>query len=142
MLKKIICAVCLFTLPVTLARATPPTDIKLEYDTVTKALKITAAHISQSLNKHYIHRAVVTVNGKEPQTFYFTRQTKPDMFEESITLDLQSGDHVHVELTCIKGGVGEANLDAPAADADVEKNESDKKNTKAPEPPQPKMRTY
>ena len=120
----ILCLTVLFLSAVTLAFATPPKDIHLEYNPDTGELTIRAAHVSQDLNKHYIRRAVVVKNTQEPQNFYFTRQTQPDQFEATVTFRVDVGDQVSVKLYCSEGGVGEASLDIqqPAPEEAKEQN--------------------
>ena len=100
--------------------ASPPRDLKLEYNVGTHTLNVKMKHPTIEAREHYIRTITVTVNGGEPQVFHYTFQKLAAEFEATIPLSLNSGDNVVVKATCRLGGSAEAELTIPTADSDSE----------------------
>lgn len=84
--------------------ATPAKNMQLQYDIATKELTIQADHVSDRLEKHYIRKLVIKLNGEEVETKYFPRQQSPAGFSYRAALDAKMKDMISVELFCSQGG--------------------------------------
>ena len=111
---------CFLTSP---AWATPPTEIKLLYDSSKQLLHVEAQHPSSRLERHFLHKLVITQNSTEVQTLYFTRQTQPWGMSTDIALPAKGGDQVNVHIWCIQGGEGSADIVIPAAQKETKKTQ-------------------
>ena len=100
----------------TLAKATPPNNLLLNYDVELQKLDITANHPSERLERHFIRRVVVTKNSKDTQEFYFVRQVTPGQFKATLDYKTEPGDHLDVKLSCMQGGSAEVSLDIPKSE--------------------------
>jgi hypothetical protein len=113
MIKYIVICLCGLFLCVQ-AFATPPTDLSLSYDLDAGTITAQGHHPTQDRFKHYIRRMVVTQEGQEPKTFYFTRQDSASEFKQIVSVKLKAGDKAHVQVYCSQGGSSEADLVVPA----------------------------
>ena len=95
------------------ARATPPKSVNLSYDVLGGMLYVEAEHVTDNVDKHYLHTMKIFVNDKEVQTLYFHRQNQPTGFKEDVPLVAQPTDMIRVELFCIQGGSNKAEITIP-----------------------------
>ncbi len=93
--------------------ATPPSAVSLNYDVESKNLHLTAAHPSGRLDRHYLRRLVVYVNGEEADSKYYPRQTLAWGLEDDIPFEGEPGDKISVEIFCSQGGIGKAETLVP-----------------------------
>lgn len=85
--------------------AHPPSDVSIEFDAVTKVLKVTVVHSSRDAKKHYIDDVAVSLNGKTVITQKFGRQTdKAGQAVSYILPDAESGDTISVTADCNLAG--------------------------------------
>ena len=87
------------------AMATPPLSIELTYDISLSALHVNAPHTSSRLEKHYLRKMVVSLNGVEQAPLYYHRQASPIGFTADVAMKAKAGDRISVELSCSEGGV-------------------------------------
>ncbi len=92
------------------AWATPPTTLDLTYDPASGVLHVEAKHVSEHLDKHYLHRLVIYRNGAQEQEIVYTRQKYPSKFMEDIPLIAKPGETIAVEVFCSQGGSKRAEL--------------------------------
>ncbi|MCB9771112.1 MAG: hypothetical protein H6754_00970 [Candidatus Omnitrophica bacterium] len=93
------------------ANATPPRDLKLQYDPMSQNLMISMKHPTIEVREHYIRTIIVTHNDDEPKTYRFTFQKSASEVEAIVPIGvLQFGDKVHVKAMCKLGGSAEAEL--------------------------------
>jgi hypothetical protein len=113
MVIKIILS-CFFLMgSLTMAWATPPKNIYLSYDVLAGVLYIEAEHVSDRIDRHYLHRMEISVNGGEPQVLYYHRQVEPQGFKAEIPLAAKPTDVISVALYCIQGGSNKVELIVP-----------------------------
>lgn len=87
-----------------LALAIPPASIDISYDALKGTIHVEAPHVSERLERHYLRRMTVFVNGQEAATVYYHRQQKPSGFEADVDLEVNPNDVVGVDLYCSQGG--------------------------------------
>ncbi len=82
-------------------RAHPASAVRLEYDSVSRVLKITAAHDTKKPTEHFIQSVVVRLNGKETvkQVFASQEDTAAQTVSYKI-IDAKPGDTVEVTTVC------------------------------------------
>ena len=93
--------------------ATPPSDMKLNYDLASKTLHIEIQHVTNNNRKHFIRKLLIENNKKEVKTIEYVSQPTPNTFSEDVALDAKKGDVIRVTATCIKGGRGTEKLKIP-----------------------------
>lgn len=101
-----------FLLPLQ-ASSHPPKDIVMEFDTVTKVLKVKAVHPVKpdNLSKHFISYIKVSLDKNVAVEQNFQSQTNPDGQEVSYTLiDAKEGAKITVEAKCNIYGTGKKEL--------------------------------
>lgn len=101
---------------VSIAFATPPAEVILNYDKDTQTLHVAAKHPSDRLTRHYLRRMVIYDNDVPVNTLDFTRQQYAWGLEEDVPLVVKGGHKVRVELFCSKGGIGEGETEVPPDD--------------------------
>jgi len=85
--------------------AHPPKKVNLKYDKETKILSICLPHAVKDINKHYIDKITISVNGEEFKVLEYKAQTSEASHKVEIKLpDLKKGDKVKVEAKCNKMG--------------------------------------
>ena len=104
-----------------LSWATPPSEIKLEYDQDKKILHMELKHVSSNPRKHYLRRVFIYKNDDDAIERDYTTQTNAQGLIEDVAIDLKGGDKVRVLAVCSKAGRKEETLVIPEAD---EKSES------------------
>ena len=85
----------------TAAWAHPASAVKLEYDSVSRILKIIAAHDTKKPAEHYIRNVSVRLNGKEIIRQEFASQE--DAAAQTVSykiIDAKQGDTVEVTTVC------------------------------------------
>lgn len=116
-MKRIVLVFLFFVSFAFSANATPPRDLKLQYDPMNQNLNISMKHPTIEIREHYIRTIIVTLNDGEPKTYRFTFQKSASEFETVVPIGvLQSGDKVHVKAMCKLGGSAEADLVMSPAD--------------------------
>ncbi len=109
MKKYLLIAVFLFVM-IPAAYATPPRDLKLEYDPVKQELTISMKHPTVELREHYIRTVNVSVNHQEPKVYRFAFQRLAAEVKTTVPIVLKSADLVYVKASCSQGGSAEADL--------------------------------
>ncbi len=117
MIKKILLCVCLMVMPagVSLVLANPPSAIELAYDTTAQQLHVKAFHPSDRVDRYYLHRMLVSIDGVLQQEIFFTRQPYPWGMETDVALAAKPGQTISVELFCTQGGSKKEDLLIKAA---------------------------
>lgn len=103
----------IMTLIPSIAWATPPESLDVQYNSEKKLLTVSGRHPTQDRLEHFIRRFRVTVNQDEPHTTYLTRQNSASEFQADIPLDAKPGDAIKVEVFCNQGGGKESVLHVP-----------------------------
>ncbi len=83
------------------ASAHPASEVRLEFDPVSRILKITAAHETKKPAEHYIQAISVRLNGKEIIKQEFASQE--DGAAQTVSykiIDLKPGDTVEATTVC------------------------------------------
>lgn len=88
-----------FALPGT-AGATPPKDIKLDYDQATQMLKVTIVHFTLAESLHYIKHVLVKKNGVEVGSYFYKSQPERETFTYTYSLAANPGDTIEVTAAC------------------------------------------
>lgn len=114
LMKKFFLTLFLILLAVS-AFAHPPTDIKLEYNSATRMLTITANHplqnnIVSDPARHYLREITVSVNGKIVITETLVFQQSPNGEISSFLLNVKAGDRISVRAVCNITGVKTAEI--------------------------------
>ncbi len=112
-MKKFFLAVVFLLMIVSLASATPPRDLQLQYDPVAQILQISMKHPTVELREHYIRTINVAVNQQEPKVYRFGFQRSSSEVITTVSLELKAGDTVSVKAICSQGGSAEAELLIP-----------------------------
>ncbi len=87
------------------AFAHPPSDIIITYDNATKMLKAVIMHNVSNVEKHYIKKVDVGLNGKEILTQEISRQdNNTDQTVSYLIPDAKPGDTLSVEGYCSISG--------------------------------------
>jgi hypothetical protein len=84
--------------------ATPPSDISLSYNELSKDLQVTITHAVPNLRVHYIKEVIVTINGKVINDSLYTSQPTLDTFTYTYPVVTVPGDEIGVTATCVLGG--------------------------------------
>lgn len=82
------------------ADAHPPKDIQLNYDAVSKTLKVTVTHPSYMPTMHYIKIVGIKKNGVEVSYNYYKYQPDKNTFTYTYTIAAENGDTFHVTAIC------------------------------------------
>ncbi len=93
---------------ISLACATPPSDISISYDPIKNILHISAHHPTDRMSRHYLRTVVISKNGTAADTKIFSRQSSPSGIEEDIAFEAIKGDKIGVVVSCSQGGSAEA----------------------------------
>lgn len=109
-MKKCFLAVIFLWGTISVAYATPPRDLQLEYDPVKQELNISMKHPSNELREHYIRTITVTVNNEQPKVYRFAFQRLAAEVKTTVPIALKSADLVHVKASCSQGGSAQADL--------------------------------
>ena len=92
-------SLCLFyAVPVS---ANPPSNVLLEYDSSSQALKVTITHPSSATDTHFVKTVIIRKNGYVLSTNEYDSQPEPDTF--SYVYDAPSeedGDTFEVTAIC------------------------------------------
>ncbi|MCX5692441.1 MAG: hypothetical protein NTX47_01965 [Candidatus Omnitrophica bacterium] len=100
-MKKIAIFLILSFLMCSLAYAHPPSDIKITYDSKTKILTALIMHNVSDVNKHYIYKVNVGLNGGEIISHAISRQDNNINQKVSYLIpDAKAGDKISVEGYC------------------------------------------
>jgi hypothetical protein len=94
----------------TSAWATPPQELTPSYDLKNKILTVSVKHITKDLDKHYIRKIAVVVNGEEQLVEYYKRQPEYMEFSYDFDLDHPPGTVIAVKAYCSDGGTKEAQM--------------------------------
>ncbi len=97
--------------------ATPPSEIKLEYDQEKKILHMEFKHVSSDPRDHYLRRVFIYKNDVEVVKRQYTKQTNHQKLIDDVPIELRPGDVVRVLAICNEAGRKEETLVIP------EKNE-------------------
>lgn len=98
-------AVLFIAIALASAYAHPPSDIKLNFDTQTKALQVVVTHNTSNPLSHYVKRLGIFLNGDEVIEQNISRQDNNVTQTLSYILpDAKSGDFIFVEAVCSKSG--------------------------------------
>ena len=130
MVIKIVVATMVFLSCLPKAWATPPISVTITYDLNRQVLHIDAPHPSDKLDKHYLRKVQIYLNGKEAATVFYPRQKLPSGLAEDISFAAEAGDNISVELTCSQGGIGKASLDISKPPEELKASQNDQKNLK------------
>ena len=93
-----------------LSWATPPSEIKLDYDKAKKVLHIKITHVTNRTRIHYIRKIIVTKNTEHPKEIHFVAQPTPSTFTKDVSFIAKPKDVIHVKAICIEGGQAEESL--------------------------------
>lgn len=104
-MKKITLLLSGLLLASTTAFAHPPSDIKIQFDPVTKTLTATIKHRVSNPNSHYVHKVDIGLNGKEIQMLPFKKQETVTAQTISFVIpEAKKGDTLSVEGYCNLSG--------------------------------------
>lgn len=106
MKKAIIIISTLFFLAFSIvAFAHPPLDIIFNYDSKNKVLSVGILHPVEDLQKHFIKKINIKVNGKDWIAQNFSNQIKLEAQAASFAVvDLKKGDIIEVLAICNQSG--------------------------------------
>lgn len=110
-MKKIVFLTTLLILTVssTALKADPAKKVNLTYQD--GKLKIEALHKVKNVNKHYIDKITVKVNGKEVKSMTLDKQSSAaSQVVETDLPDLKKGDQIEVTTRCNEFGSKKGNL--------------------------------
>jgi len=89
----------------------PPTGVELEFNNETKILTVFVTHPVSKIDKHYVEKVVVELNGKEIVTQTFRKQKGGEGQEAMyIIIDVNVGDTIAVTGYCSVSGKKRASL--------------------------------
>ncbi len=111
MMSKFLIVILLFLPAVVIAA--PPTAVDLSLDMKKNLIHVHAEHTSERLDKHYLRKMTVSVNGVEQNTVYYHRQASPVGLDADIPMKFKPNDRIHVELFCSKGGSASGDITIP-----------------------------
>lgn len=100
------------------ARAHPPSDMSLEYNSGTNTLKVSITHGVSDNSSHYIISVIVRVNGSIDQTQTYTSQPDIIFFTYEYTVNTNDGSTIQVTATCSQGGSITKSLGGPTETTD------------------------
>ena len=104
-MKKMISIFCALLLASTQAFATPPSDIKIQFDPATKLLSALVYHQVSDPENHYVKTVVIRLNGKEVETLSFNKQDNNATQTVMATVpEAKKGDMLSVEAHCCLNG--------------------------------------
>ena len=89
--------------------ATPPAEIRLEYDVEQKVLKVDIDHISHNPHKHFIRKIEIYKNDEEPIIKRFAAQ-KSEGISVEVALEAKEQDKIRVKAVCNQAGTLEGTL--------------------------------
>lgn len=104
-MKKIALVLCGLLVTSATAFAHPPSDIKIQFDPVTKTLTAVIKHRVSNPKSHYINKVDIGLNGKEIQMLPFKKQD--NHATQSLTFvvpEAKTGDTLSVEGYCNLSG--------------------------------------
>ncbi len=87
--------------------ATPARNVEIAYDTQKHIIHVSADHPTDKLDKHFIRRVTVEVNGKAGGEWSFARQTSAGHFNADLPFESKGGEHLKIKLYCSQGGTAE-----------------------------------
>lgn len=90
------------------AYATPPTGVNINYDTDKGILYVTAKHPTDRPDHHYINHVRIYKNDVLVDTHNYFWQKSPRGLEENFIVAADPGDKIMVEMTCVEGGKASA----------------------------------
>ncbi len=98
---SLIIALCLFVVP---AGAHSPAGMSLAYNETAGEFVVTITHQVDDPATHYVREVQVSVDGQTVKTIPYTSQPSATTFAYSYPLQVQAGNSVKVDASCIQGG--------------------------------------
>jgi hypothetical protein len=98
---SLIIALCISAAP---AGAHSPAAMSLAYNETAGGLAVTITHQVIDPATHYVREVVVSVDGQMVKTIPYTSQPSATPFTYSYPLQVQAGNSVKVDASCILGG--------------------------------------
>ena len=98
---SLIIALCISAAP---AGAHSPAAMSLAYNETAGELGVTITHQVIDPATHYVREVVVRVDGQTVKTIPYTSQPSSTTFSYSYPLQVQAGNSVKVDVSCILGG--------------------------------------
>ena len=77
-----------------IAHATAPTSVTIDYNIKSNNLYVRAEHVSSRLERHYIRKMVVSINDEAKDPVYYPRQKAPWGFEADYTVKAKPKDKI------------------------------------------------
>jgi hypothetical protein len=84
--------------------ATPPSDMSISYNELSKDLQVTITHAVPNPRVHYIKEVIVTINGKVVNDSLYTSQPTLDTFTYTYPVVTVPGDEIEVTASCVLAG--------------------------------------
>lgn len=104
-MKKVLLLALCFIMVASFAYAHPPSDIKVTFDPQTQEVKAVIFHNVSDVNKHYIKKVDIGLNGKEIAELKFKKQDKLSTQEVTYIMSkVKAGDKITVEAYCNLSG--------------------------------------
>ncbi len=99
-MKKLYILVMILFLPV-LLKSHPASEVKLKFNQESQVLEVAALHDSKNIQKHFIDKVTVYLNGNEiiTQVLFAQENREKQVLKYRIT-DAQAGDVIQVEVKC------------------------------------------
>lgn len=100
--------------------ATPPSDMKIEYNQTSKVLKVSMVHVTTNPGDHFIRKIEVFKNGESVKVYHFARQPSAREVSLEIPLEAKEGDVIEVKAICNQAGSKTESLTVPSEDKSAE----------------------
>ncbi|MBF0522602.1 MAG: hypothetical protein HQL24_06045 [Candidatus Omnitrophica bacterium] len=93
-----------FVFFISLALATPPSEIVLNYDQKAQLLHVEVKHPTKNIREHYIRYLTILLNNVEVKKIRYTHQENAAGFTEEVPVAAVANDVIKAEAICNKGG--------------------------------------
>ena len=107
------------------AQAHAPINVQVSYDHQTQQLTVEMDHMVTNFNQHFIRLIDITDGTNSLKKVRYLRQNTRKGFSQTIPIALESGQTIHLNIYCEKGGVNHATFTVPVVEEVDEKVNSD-----------------